>query len=78
MLVVEQDDLGWIEALAVAREHRGIGLGQALLVHGFRATWRRGIRRVGLGTDERTGARGLYERAGMHVRKTFVEYGKSV
>ena len=30
----------------------------------------------GLGTDSRTGARGLYERVGMRVRKTFGEYVK--
>jgi len=78
VLVIEQDGLGWIEQLAVAREQRGTGLGRALLVHAFRTTWRRGGRRCGLGTDERTGARGLYERVGMHVRKTYAEYGKSL
>jgi GNAT superfamily N-acetyltransferase len=78
VLLIEEEALGWIEQLAVAREQRGIGLGQALLVHAFRTAWRRGARRCGLGTDERTGARRLYERAGMHVRKTFGEYGKAL
>jgi GNAT superfamily N-acetyltransferase len=78
VLLQDEGGIGWIEQLAVAREHRGIGLGQALLVHAFRTTWRRGGRRCGLGTDERTGARGLYERAGMHVRKTYGEYGRAL
>jgi hypothetical protein len=30
----------------------------------------------GLGTDSRTGARGLYEHVGMRVRKTYYEYVK--
>ena len=76
--LIEDDDVGWIEQLAVAREHRGAGLGRALLGHAFGTTWRRGRRRCGLGTDERTGARGLYERVGMHVRKTYAEYGKAL
>jgi mycothiol synthase len=62
--------------LAVAREHRGRGLARALLAHAFGLTWRRGGHRCGLGTDSRTGARGLYEHVGMHVRKTYGEYVK--
>jgi mycothiol synthase len=75
-LLMEDDDLGWIDQLAVAREHRGRGLGKALLMHAFARTWERGGRRCGLGTDERTGARGLYENVGMHARKTYGEYAK--
>jgi mycothiol synthase len=78
VLVVEDGDEGWIDQLAVAREHRGVGLGKALLMHAFERTWRRGGRRCGLGTDERTGARGLYESVGMRVRKTYGEYAKQL
>ena len=76
VLLMEDDDLGWIDQLAVAREHRGRGLGKALLTHAFARTWQRGGRRCGLGTDERTGARGLYESVGMRVRQTYGEYAK--
>jgi GNAT superfamily N-acetyltransferase len=78
VLLIEDDDEDWIDQLAVAREHRGGGLARALLVHAFRRTWGRGGRRCGLGTDGRTGARGLYEHVGMHVRKTYGEYGKQL
>jgi mycothiol synthase len=77
VLLIE-DDEGWIDQLAVAREHRGRGLARALLVHAFGRTWRRGGRRCGLGTDSRTGARGLYEHVGMRVRKTYGEYAKQL
>ena len=75
LLVVEEDE-GWVDQLAVAREHRGRGLARALLQHAFGETWRRGLRRAGLSTDSRTGARGLYEHVGMHVRKTYTEFAK--
>jgi mycothiol synthase len=78
VLLIEDDDEGWIDQLAVAREHRGRGLARALLVHAFGRTWRRGGRRCALGTDARTGARGLYERVGMRVRKTYGEYAKQL
>jgi mycothiol synthase len=78
VLMIEDGDEGWIDQLAVAREHRGVGLGKALLMHAFERTWRRGGRRCGLGTDERTGARGLYESVGMRVRKTYGEYAKQL
>ena len=70
------EDEGWVDQLAVAREHRGRGLARALLQHAFGETWRRGLRRAGLSTDSRTGARGLYEHVGMHVRKTYTEFAK--
>jgi GNAT superfamily N-acetyltransferase len=76
VLMVDDEGEGWIEQLAVAREHRGRGLGGALLQHAFRSAWDRGSRRCGLATDERTGARALYEHVGMEVRRTFHEYVK--
>jgi mycothiol synthase len=78
VLVIEADGEGWIEQLAVARAHRGHGLGMALLMHAFGLVRRRGGARCGLGTDSRTGARGLYEKVGMRVRKTFGEYAKEL
>ena len=65
-LLIEEDEELWVAQLAVARIHRGRGLGRALLVHAFGSAWRSGRRQVGLATDGRTGARGLYEHVGMH------------
>lgn len=73
LLIEEAEDL-WVAQLAVARAHRGRGLGRALLVHAFRVAWRSGRRHVGLATDGRTGARGLYEHVGMRVTRTAWEY----
>ena len=36
------DGRGWVDQLAVAREHRGRGLARALLQHAFGETWRAG------------------------------------
>jgi mycothiol synthase len=78
VLIIEADGKGWIEQLAVARAHRGHGLGMALLMEAFGLVRRRGGSRCGLGTDSRTGARGLYEKVGMRVRRTFGEYAKEL
>ena len=61
-------NLRWLVALS--------GLGLALLHHTFREFYKRGKERVGLGVDATslTGATRLYERAGMHVQKTFHNY----
>jgi GNAT superfamily N-acetyltransferase len=68
----------WVGQLAVAREHRGRGLARALLTHTFGFAWRAGPRRCGLGTDARTGARGLYEHVGMRVARTSWSYVKTL
>jgi mycothiol synthase len=62
-------DMGWIRQVAVRRDQRGRGLGLALLRHAFSALYERGHRSVGLAVDEwnETGAKRLYERAGMRV-----------
>ena len=60
--------LGWIGTLSVRRDWRRRGLGAALLRSAFQTLYDRGLSRIGLGVDadNPTGARGLYERAGMH------------
>ena len=60
---------GWISVLGVLPEHRGLGLGTALLVTAFSQLRRRGHARAGLGVDAEntTGAVRLYEHAGMTV-----------
>jgi mycothiol synthase len=64
---------GYVAQLAVRRDHRGRGLGLALLRHGFGELYRRGDRTVYLHVDSenRTGATRLYERAGMRVQHRF-------
>jgi len=78
LLLIEAGDECWIDQVAVAREHRGHGLGRALITHAFGQTWRRGARTCALGTDSRTGARGLYEHVGMHMRRSYGEYRKAL
>jgi mycothiol synthase len=77
-VVIIEEGEGWVDQLAVARAHRGRGLGMALLMDAFALVRRRGGARCGLGTDSRTGARALYEKVGMRVRRTFGEYAKAL
>ena len=76
--MLHEDDAFWVAQLAVDRAHRGRGLARALLVHSFATAWRAGLRGVGLATDSRTGARGLYEHVGMRVTRTLWEYEKAL
>jgi mycothiol synthase len=71
-------DGGWIRQVAVRRDQRGRGLGMALLRHAFVELYRRGQRRVGLSVDSwnTTGAKRLYERAGMRVTLEHVKLEK--
>ncbi len=61
--------VGWISEVFVREPWRRRGLGLALLRHAFGAFYARGERRCALGVDTRnpTGARSVYERAGMRV-----------
>jgi GNAT superfamily N-acetyltransferase len=71
---------GHIRYVAVRRQYRRRGLGQALLLHTFREFYRRGKRRVGLGVDATslTGADRLYERAGMRPTHQMLVYEKTL
>jgi mycothiol synthase len=67
-------DEGYIEQLAVRRDHRGKGLARALLAaarHGF---YRQGKRNLTLWTHSDTGALAMYERLGMTVRRSTTIY----
>jgi mycothiol synthase len=68
------DEEGWVDAIAVAREARGRGLGRALLVAAFAEARLRGATRSRLNTDSRTGALGIYEHVGMAVTDTYEHY----
>jgi mycothiol synthase len=71
---------GWVEALAVLREHRRRGLGRALLLDGMRTLRRRGCTHLMLGVDSQnlTGALALYESVGMHQWSTGVTFRKTL
>jgi ribosomal protein S18 acetylase RimI-like enzyme len=62
---------GWVSQLGVLREHRGRGLGTALLTHAFAVFRERSLERARLSVDAEntTGAVGLYERIGMTVEE---------
>lgn len=68
--------MGWIPTLGVRQAYRRRGLGQALLLHTFRALQQRDVPRVGLSVDARnkTGATRLYQRVGMRVQQEMAHY----
>jgi mycothiol synthase len=71
---------GYVGHLAVRRDHRGRGLGMALLRNSFGALHRHGMREVYLNVDSenRTGATRLYERAGMVVQHRYDTWVKQL
>ena len=69
-------DAGWVNQIAVVREHRGRRLAQALLAAAFAAAREHGAPRAELSTDSRTGALGLYEHLGMHVESSFTHWAR--
>ena len=79
-LCTYQMDDGWVDTLGVRRLWRRKGLGMALLIHSFNDFYRRGKYKVGLTVDSQnlTGATRLYERAGMHVARTYISYEKEL
>jgi mycothiol synthase len=67
---------GYVDTLAVLREHRHRGLGTALLVQSLHALRQAGMEAAHLHADAQnlTGAMRLYERVGFRVRKTEIAY----
>jgi ribosomal protein S18 acetylase RimI-like enzyme len=74
--LVMSGDEGWVNQIAVHREHRGQGVARALLSRSFGVAREHGATRFGLSTDSRTGALGLYERLGMKVRLSFSHWSR--
>jgi GNAT superfamily N-acetyltransferase len=68
------DGLLWVQRLAARVDRQGRGIGTALLHECFSRARARGRGKVGLSTDSRTGALGLYQRAGMQVVREFAGY----
>ena len=71
---------GYVDTLAVVREHRKKGLGTALLIQSLHALQQAGMEAAHLhaDADNLTGAMRLYERVGFHVRKTTLAYRKAL
>jgi mycothiol synthase len=71
---------GYVDTLAVLREHRGRGLGTALLMQSLHALRRAGMEGAHLhaDADNVTGAMRLYRRAGFSIRKTSFAFQKHV
>ena len=80
VLCPNYEDEGWVRQLAVSRDWRRRGLGTALLRQAMSEFSRRGRREIGLVVDSwnRTGAKDLYERAGMTVAREHVRYEKTL
>ncbi|MFW5688664.1 MAG: GNAT family N-acetyltransferase [Spirochaetota bacterium] len=71
------ESMGWVRVLGVTPEHRGRGLGKALLRASFAAFHAKGKERAGLGVDAQslTGATKLYEACGMHRHREAIQMG---
>jgi mycothiol synthase len=71
---------GYVDTLAVLREHRHKGLGTALLAQSLHVLQKAGMEAAHLHADAEnlTGAVRLYKRAGFRVRKTSIAYQKEV
>ena len=69
--ILDSAGCGYIDQLAVHRDHRDRGLARALLGDAFKGVRARGATRSELATDSRTGALGLYEHVGMVVTQTW-------
>jgi mycothiol synthase len=80
VLCPNYEDEGWVRQLAVARDWRRRGLGTALLRQAMKEFWRRGRREIGLTVDSwnRTGAKELYEHAGMRVVREHTRFEKTL
>ncbi len=73
-------EIGYIDIVCVRRAHRRRGLAGALLQRSFGQYWDRGKDTVSLSVDGNsfTNAVSLYERVGMRVHRSYVEYEKLV
>lgn len=72
----ESKDTGWVRSLSVRKSYRRQGLALALLHHAFHECKKLGKKEVGLGVDSQnlTGATRLYEKAGMQVKRQYIQY----
>ena len=73
-LDLPDSDEGYVEQLAVRRDHRGKGLARTLLAVARQGFYREGKRNLTLWTHSDTGALAMYERLGMSVRRSTTIY----
>jgi GNAT superfamily N-acetyltransferase len=76
VLSMDYPEEGWIDQLATKATHRRRGIAQALLRTALGRIYERGRPMAGVSTDSRTGALGLYEKAGMRVVRQYTRYTK--
>ncbi|MFJ3794202.1 GNAT family N-acetyltransferase [Kitasatospora sp. NPDC090091] len=69
---------GYLEQVAVRRDHRNRGIARLLLRHAFRAFQQQGRRSCTLWTHSDTGALALYLRVGMTIRHSSTVHRKSL
>ena len=71
---------GWVDVLGVTAPWRGRGAAKAMLLTVFAAIRDAGARTVALNVDSenQTGATGLYEAVGMHVRRAWTVFEKRI
>ena len=69
-LDLPDSDEGYVEQLAVRRDHRGKGIAKTLLAVARQGFYRQGKRNLTLWTHSDTGALAMYERLGMTVRRS--------
>ncbi|TQF06893.1 GNAT family N-acetyltransferase [Kitasatospora acidiphila] len=77
-LSVPGSDEGYVERVAVRKDHRNQGIARLLLRESFRAFHRQGHRTCTLWTHSETGALSLYQRVGMTIRRSSAVYGKAL
>jgi ribosomal protein S18 acetylase RimI-like enzyme len=69
---------GYVERVAVRRDHRNRGIARMLLREAFRTFYRQGKQTCTLWTHSDTGALSLYERIGMTVQRSSTVYAKAL
>jgi GNAT superfamily N-acetyltransferase len=77
-LDLPEADGGYIEQLAVHRDHRNRGIARLLLLHAFRAFHGQGHRTCTLWTHSDTGALALYLHVGMNVSRSSTVFRKDL
>ena len=71
---------GWVQSIAVVPEHRGKGLGRALLLSSMAALKKAGFKRVYLSadTENESGALQLYSSAGFAIESRMIVYLRTI
>lgn len=69
---------GWIQQVATKATHRHRGIARGMLQRSFQVFWDLGKHRVGVNTDSRTGALGVYEKVGMKVVRSYTNFAKDL